>query len=316
MRILLNKWSNYLTLIKNLNCALATLRSVQKTSGDLDDEVLRAAGGLEGGCAACGLTCGVATGGALGIGLMNEDFLLQGIKEEMTLVEMVRDYMDWFQKTHGSSLCRERTGVDFHTALGQFLYLFPGTKVARCAGMTGRTLNHLIHGRALLPPRKEVEDILGEVSEIKHCARYVLEKIRMKTGLGNSRLERLAVVFDGGVGLKGEVCGGCAGAIMAINLSYGFNVRSVSFLENVGRFVRGHINLIRKIPRNKKEVFATGKQFVTQFTDRFGTMRCSDLCGLTFSNSGEFIDHITQSSRCSEILDFAADQAVQLMKMQ
>ncbi len=313
IRTLFKKWSRYLVLVKNLNCALATFGSVQKASDDRDDELLRSVNGLEGGCVACGLTCGVATGGSLGVGLMNEDLLRKGLAGEMALVETVRDFMDWFRETHGSSLCRDRTGVDFHTLSGQLLYLFPGHKVAKCMAMTGRTLNQLVHDRAFAAPRRKVDKIPAEAGEIRHCARYVLERIRMKTGLGNPRLERLAVVFDGGVGLKGEACGAFAGAVMAINLVYGFDIRSISFLENLGRFLRGHANLIRKTNREKKEVFAMGKQLVTEFRNRFGSMRCSDLCGVSFGNSGEFINHIARSSACCEIMDFAADHVVRVL---
>jgi hypothetical protein len=315
IRTLFNKWSNYLLLIKYLNCALATVSGVQKASGDHDDEVLRSVNGLEGGCAACGSTCGVATGGSLGVGLMNEALLQQGLKGEMTLVETVRDFMDWFQETHGSSLCLDRTGVDFHTVSGQLFYLFPGNKVAGCITMAGRTLNHLVHDQAYMAPRTVVENISEEAGEIRHCARYVLEQIRMKTGLGNPRLERLAVVFDGGVGLKGEVCGACVGAMLAINLANEFDIGSAGIPGHVGRFVRGHLNLVRKVNRDKKEAFAMGKHLVTEFMDRFGTMQCSDLCGTSFGNSREFIDHISKSSHCCEIMDFAVDKVVQVLSV-
>ncbi len=312
---LLNRFSRYLVLIRYLNCALATFATLQKARRERDHDLLKAVNGLEGGCAACGLTCGIATGGSLGVGMANEDLLRRGVKGEMAVVEAAGDYMEWFRETHGSSLCRDRTGVDFHTVSGQLSYLFPGNKVVGCMAMTGRSLNHLINDHTFTAARSGAEKISPEVRGIRHCARYVLERIRMKTGVGNRRLERLAVVFDGGVGLKGEVCGAFAGAVMGINLAGGYDIRSFGFPGNLGRFIRGHISLVRKADRNKKEVFARGKQLAIEFRNRFGSIRCSELCGVTFRNSREFICHMTGSSTCHEIMDFAAGQTVRLLNI-
>lgn len=123
------------------------------------------------------------------------------------------------------------------------------------------------------------------------------------------------MVFDGGVGLRGEVCGAFAGAVMGINLAGGSAIRSFGFFGNAGRFLRGHISLVGKADRNKKEVFARGKQLAVEFRNRFGSMRCPELCGVSFGNSGEFIGHITGSSLCGGIMDFAADQAVQILNI-
>lgn len=320
IRTLPKKISHYMVLLKYFNCALASFASLQKASGDNDEKLQRSVSELYGGCVACGLTCGVATGGALGVGLMNEDLLENGLKGEMTLVEMTGNYMDWFRKTHGSSLCRDHTGVDFHTVRGQLLYLLSGVKVARCMGIIGRTLSHLADERDRVGPRPGVEDIPEEPGEIRHCARNVLEQIRIETGLGNKRLEGLSVVFDGGVGLKGEVCGAFVGALLAINLADESDLQSAGIPGNVDRFVRRHISLVRKRERDrvtwdKKKSYATGKELVTEFIDRFGTMGCSELCGVPFRNSGEFIDHITRSPTCHEIMDFAADRAVRALSV-
>ncbi len=65
-------------LLKDLNWALATLEVVQDMIGKQEDLALRSATGLEGGLVARGSTCGVVTGGALGIALMRVEELDKG----------------------------------------------------------------------------------------------------------------------------------------------------------------------------------------------------------------------------------------------
>ncbi|MBW1899838.1 MAG: C_GCAxxG_C_C family protein, partial [Deltaproteobacteria bacterium] len=79
-----------------------------------------------------------------------------------------------------------------------------------------------------------------------HCARNVLESVRERTGIGNDRLERLSIVFDGGVGLRGVLCGALSGAILALNLLHGFNLRRMSYSSNFKKFLVGHINKKKK----------------------------------------------------------------------
>ena len=81
-----------------------------------------------------------------------------------------------------------------------------------------------------------------------HCAQEVLKRVREKTGVGNKRLERLSFAFDGGIGLKGGLCGAVTGSILALNLRHGFNLRHMNYSTNVKKMLNGQINLMKKNP--------------------------------------------------------------------
>lgn len=90
-----------------------------------------AATGLEGGCVANGSTCGIASGGALGIALMNDHHLKNnGSCAEAAVLKSVGSYMDWFHDTYSTTQCRERNKVDFHSVTGQLKYFFPPVKLS------------------------------------------------------------------------------------------------------------------------------------------------------------------------------------------
>ena len=62
-------------LMKDFNCALASLEVFQDMIVRREDRVLKAFTGLEGGIVASGSTCGVVTGGAFGLALMHDNVL-------------------------------------------------------------------------------------------------------------------------------------------------------------------------------------------------------------------------------------------------
>lgn len=278
----------------------------------MDDDVLRAATGLEGGCVAAGSTCGVATAGALGIGLRHDGALKEREDADSAVLALVGEFMEWFQKNHGNSKCRERNGVDFHTLSGQLKYFFSAHKMIRCMLLTGTTLNHLTLPPAPIPmPPAAPAD---SDCEKPHCARGVLERVRERTGTGNDRLERISVVLDGGVGLKGELCGALAASVMAINLKFGIDVRSTDYSGNVQKFLLGHLNLLRKEARGSTEVFALGKTIVDAFLAEYGSVNCLPLTGIPFDSEDRFQDFMAHSYTCHGIIERAADLAVGLME--
>ena len=75
--------------------------------------------GLEGGVVATGSTCGVVSGGAMGLALSHHDQIIKkGIPAQAGLLALIGEYVKWFDENFGSSLCRERSGVDFYTTKG------------------------------------------------------------------------------------------------------------------------------------------------------------------------------------------------------
>jgi len=303
-----------LHLIKDLNCALASLEVFQNMTGRREDRVLKSCTGLEGGMVACGSTCGVVTGGALGLALMHEKALQdKGMSAEAGVLSLAGEYVRWFEKNFGSSTCRKRSGVDFYTPFGQLHYFFPGDRVGKCLWHIRGAMRHLNTYQ-----EKDLPEIDLGPKKIKgepiHCARAVLRGIRDKTGTGDQLLERLSFVFDGGVGLQGGVCGALAGAIMGINLLLGSNIRDTSFFQTVRAFVVGHLNLLLDKPIGNPEPFCVGKTIVQKFREKAGTIECRSITGKAFSDWNDFQEYISSSDICSGLIELATIEASNAIK--
>ncbi|HOD72432.1 MAG TPA: C-GCAxxG-C-C family protein, partial [Deltaproteobacteria bacterium] len=71
-------------------------------AGKKEDMALRSATGLEGGLVARGSTCGVVTGGSLGLALTRIDEIdAEGEVARRRIMEEVRDYVHWFRDSFG-----------------------------------------------------------------------------------------------------------------------------------------------------------------------------------------------------------------------
>ncbi len=64
-------------LMKDSNCALASLEVFQNMIGKPEDKLLKSVTGLEGGVVATGSTCGVVSGGAIGLALSHYDEIME-----------------------------------------------------------------------------------------------------------------------------------------------------------------------------------------------------------------------------------------------
>jgi len=217
-------------------------------TGRREDSILKATTGLEGGIVASGSTCGVVTGGALGLALLHDDELQdRGTAAQPEILSQIGEYVRWFEDSFGSSFCRERSGVDFYTTVGQLRYFLPGDRVGKCLWHIRGATRHLYAYQEKDLPGMDVEP--GEIQgEPIHCAQAVLRGIRNRTGIGDPLLERLSFIFDGGVGFQGGVCGALAGAVMGINLLLGMNIRDTKYFQPFKAFVVGHINLLLDKP--------------------------------------------------------------------
>ena len=301
-------------LIKDFNCALASLEVFQDMIGRREDRVLKAFTGLEGGIVASGSTCGVVTGGALGLALMHDNVLQErGIAAEAGVLSLVGEYFRWFEESFGSSFCRERSGVDFYTTFGQLRYFLPGDGVGKCLWHIRGALRHLYTYQAKDLPGMDVEtkEIQGEPI---HCAQAVLRGIRDRTGIGDPLLERLSFIFDGGVGFQGGVCGALAGAVMGTNLLLGMNIRDISYFQTLRAFAVGHINLLLDKPIGKPEPFGVGKSIVQRFREEAGATECRTITEKAFSDWNDFQGHISSSDKCAGLIKLATTEASKAIK--
>lgn len=273
--------------------------------------MLKAFTGLEGGIVASGSTCGVVSGGALGLALMHDNLLKErGIAAEAGVLSLIGEYVRWFEESFGSSFCRERSGVDFYTTMGQLRYFLPGDRVARCFWHIRGAMRHLYDAyqeKNLLAMDVDLRKIQGEPM---HCAQAVLRGIRSRTGIGDPLLERLSFIFDGGVGLSGGACGAVAGAVMGINLLLGINIRDTSFLQAFKSFIVGHINLLLNEPIDEEtDPFSVGKNFLERFREKAGVIECRNITEKKFSNWTEFQKHISSSDKCAGLIELATTEA-------
>jgi hypothetical protein len=288
---------------------LASLEVIQNMADKREDLVLKAFAGLEGGIVASGSTCGVVTGGAFGLALMHDNLLREGdVAAEAGALALVREYIQWFKDNFGSSLCRERSGVNFYTTSGLLRYFFPGDRVGRCLWHIRGAIRQLYTYQDKDLPAMEVKP--NEMGcEPIHCAQVVLKGIKNRTGIGDPLLERLSFIFDGGVGFQGEACGALAGAIMGINLLLGLDIRKTNYFQTIRAFIVGHSNMVTDKSMAAPEPFIVGKNIVQGFRKKAGAIECRAITEKEFFNWADFQEHISTSNRCNGLIEFATNEA-------
>jgi len=293
---------------------LASLEVVQDMIPNREDTVLKAATGLEGGLVARGSTCGVVTGGSLGIALMHlEQVRQEGLPGQKEVMRRVGAYVDWFRARFGTTLCRERTGVDFYQMKGQLRYFLPGERIGRCLWHIDQAMQY-VYMKEKVDPEPFPEDQDSADEDAIHCATAVLQGIRETCGVGYHLLEDIAYVLDGGVGLKGGMCGAMAGAIMAVNLAFGWDIRSMLPPITIKKFVEGHLNLLRRHPNGMPETFAIGKDVVLACMEQTaGSIECSEITGKSFTGWDDFQDYMHRSQLCRTIIDTAIAAGAQAL---
>ena len=293
---------------------MASLEVFQDMIDRREDPVLKAFTGLEGGIVASGSTCGVVTGGALGLALMYDAVLQEkGITAEMGMMSLIGDYIKWFEDSYGSSLCRERSCVNFYTTGGQLRYLLPGDRVGKCLWHIRGAMRYLYACQEKGLPVIDVEP-KGTQYEPIHCAQVVLRGIRERTGIGDPLLERLSFIFDGGVGFQGGVCGALAGAVMGLNLLLGMNIRETSYFKTLKAFTVGHINLLLDKPIGKPEPFGVGKNIIQRFREEAGAIECRTITEKEFSGWTDFQKHISSSDKCTGLIELVTTEASKAIK--
>lgn len=96
-----------------------------------------------------------------------------------------------------------------------------------------------------------------------NCAQSVLKTVLEERDIKTPLATYIAAGFGGGMGRCGETCGAVSGAVIAIGM----------LLE-------------RNYPEpleHKKKAYEYTKEFIRQFRDKHGTLKCNDLLGLDIS---------------------------------
>lgn len=279
-------------------------------TGMREDTALKAITGLEGGLVAGGSTCGVVTAGAMGIALMHLPLMdAGGLAARPAVMRLARRYVDWFRHSFQTTLCRERTGVDFNRASGLIRYLLPMDRVCRCIWHTGKAASYLEELSACTPPVPLPRRQENASDDSLHCATEVLRGVREACGIGNDTLERISFVLDGGVALSGGVCGALAGAVMAVNLAFGWDIRHMSYPQTIREFVAGHLNLIRSTTPARAECFAIGKAILGRLDSAAPSRECAQITGKAFADWDHLKSHLRSSDTCRRLIAEAVKTA-------
>ncbi|WP_164885366.1 C-GCAxxG-C-C family protein [Geovibrio thiophilus] len=121
-----------------------------------------------------------------------------------------------------------------------------------------------------------------------NCSQGVFTAFASENGLDEETALMLSTPFGGGVGGCGETCGAVSGAYMVIGLKHGR-----CSLEDT---------------EAKEKVYALMAEFRKKFTDRFGTLRCSELVGVNMADHEERSKAREEGKleRCKEFVGYAA----------
>ena len=99
------------------------------------------------------------------------------------------------------------------------------------------------------------------------CSQVVLSECADKLGIKREEANRMAAAFGGGMGI-GETCGAVVGAMIALGIKYGhFDEENMS---------------------QKDEMNSVRAQFISKFTEKYGSCSCRNLLGHDLSVPGEF----------------------------
>jgi hypothetical protein len=295
-------------IFEYLNCNQCTLSTQRDYLGVENDMLMQANCHLEGGGFSAGSTCGVVSGGCQSLALRHMDDLRGGDPRKMAAFHsLLREYTTWFERTYGSTICRERTGCKLGTLAGLNLYVLGG-RFGRCIVHAGGAARFL----AYLEDRPLWEEDPGEVTELNHCAVEVLRRLRETTGAGDDFFDTLYISMNGGVGLSGGLCGAAAAGYLPIGWKFGLDPERIGFTGNLAGFWRGHINLYGG--RGRDELWSLGCRFIKDWRAEFGSLECRDLTGMDFYGYRDFAPYVRDAAICRQVKEFAVAKTTELLK--
>lgn len=100
------------------------------------------------------------------------------------------------------------------------------------------------------------------------CSAAVFSTFSEEMGLDPDTAKKIACGFGGGISKTGNICGAVSGAIMVIGLKYGKSVEGDNAATDRTR------SLVRR--------------FIHEFTEKNGSVNCTDLLGYDLSKPDEY----------------------------
>ncbi len=300
-----------LTFFKTLNCGVPAFKSIQDTYNLKDDNLLKAASGLVAGLNGQASTCGFVSGGSLGLALLMDSKLDEwNTKDEIRLHSFIKEFVTSFRDKYGSEICRERIKLNFHKQRGIFGLFLPHKLYKDFSHASGSVKHlHEISNRILTEDYKEDTP---EVTEVFHCAKPVLEKIREETSVENPVLEKISIALDGGVGLQGSVCGAIAASVMAINMHIGVNYNKTGYLKNLKILLTFPKNLRKKKKSSNNPFYESGK-IINKFLEKAGSLECKNIVDHEFQSWKDFQDFRKTCEKCNELIELSSNETINII---
>jgi C_GCAxxG_C_C family probable redox protein len=142
----------------------------------------------------------------------------------------------------------------------------------------------------------EVDQALSLFQEGYLCSQSILMSYAPQFDLNTELAARLAAPFGGGVARRGETCGAVNGALMVLGLKIG---HSTAEDED-----------------SKERTYRAVEEFISQFQERNGTIRCNELLDFDISTP-EGLQSAREAqlftTRCPKFVSDAAEIVTRLM---
>jgi C_GCAxxG_C_C family probable redox protein len=122
------------------------------------------------------------------------------------------------------------------------------------------------------------------------CSSAVFSTFSEELGLDPGHAKKIACGFGAGISRTGNICGAVSGAIMVIGLKYGKTMQGDDAATDKTR--------------------ALVREFMQEFSQRHGTINCSELLGYNLGNPDEFErgrDSTLFHTKCPELVKDAAN---------
>lgn len=139
------------------------------------------------------------------------------------------------------------------------------------------------------------DDALASFSRGFTCSSAVFSTFSEEIGLDPDTAKKIACGFGGGISKTGNICGAVSGAILAIGLKY-------------GKTKQGDDAATEKTQE-------LTRQFIREFTARYGSINCTELLGYNLSYPEEYEKARESRLFVTKCPDLVRDAAVILEKI-
>jgi C_GCAxxG_C_C family probable redox protein len=112
------------------------------------------------------------------------------------------------------------------------------------------------------------DDALASFQSGFTCSSVVFSTFAGELGLDPDMAKKIGCGFGAGISKTGNICGAVSGAIMVIGLKYGKTIQG----DNAAT----------------EKLRALVREFMQEFTARYGSVNCTELLGYNLSNPDEY----------------------------